>query len=924
VQMREIAGSGEMSVTIHGTVEKPRLQCNLLIPHATYESLVFKAQGVIDYENHCWTLSPMKLDFIDQGNVSLHGTYRTINGMNHEHVEAAVNNLDMNVIRSITDIPSWIQGTCNGTITIAAGPEERLFTGTVHGKDLTVHETHIDAWEGRLSLQKNKLSIHAMSIQKGSEQWKLADNSFITFTSDKTISFLANMEIRNVYIQDMSLFGSVSVYGNWDFSGDKANEIELITKGFYVNQHDFQRIILKAVIHNNIITFLPIADEPLHVSGAVDISSLPSIHINHLAVTKNQKTIIELNGTISDKDYDFIFTSRDLDLGIILDLIDQPSLITGKGNLYWIMSGTKDNPRIVCTLQAGNGTLFGVPFDMINTHWKLRDGIITIEQGTVKYKKLVHIEGTGSFPWGTDPDSVHDQPIDASIIIHGVDCSVLAESFDIIKSAQGNCSGRLKLSGTRTQPAVNGYIRISSAGFNLKKYAKSIRNLDMNILFNESLVTLEPSSFLIGDGTVHAQGTMAMTWLDIESFDLSLRTEGEHGIAVEAPMLPISSSPFFKRLTTASHGKPRLNVKLMGSRSSPKITGTVYLDNTYFTYPPPPDIKKKLGRNDSIMASFFRHVFWDIDLIAENNTWYENEYANTLIQGKITIQGKSPDLKVMGSVESSEGSIGFMGAEFQIQNALFEIIPQERTDPASGKRWQHIPYLEGTADKKVFYRPAESDDMIEDVITMMMERAPIGQLKPRFVSENDPGLSSDKALERATGFNTENIEPQERDLLLKKGILQVLDASLTTPLARNIARRTGLFDTVRISHETLPDDGQPPTTPVSQDLLDTKTFLDALLGTKYIVGKQLSSRLLLEYSMQIIGIEQKLDLRHELELSYRLHKNTYLRGIADISTQSSGYQPEQKAVIERRWRFNWPPKIGAWFKNLLNGKTKEQ
>ncbi|MFH1379842.1 MAG: hypothetical protein ABII23_06150, partial [bacterium] len=670
------------------------------------------------------------------------------------------------------------------------------------------------------------------------------------------------------------------------------------------------------------IHFVNIENEQYQLTGSVNTAAYPAVEIQNVRLLDGEDILVEIDGTVSDDKLDFWFKSHNLDLQDMFALLDQQQIVTGKANVYWVMSGTRKNPRIVCTASASSGLVLKVPYESFNAQWFLRDGILDIETCDIVFKKMSDISLKGRVPLFSSTEEKEitaDRPIDFSLSISQGDLNILTKSMDFVKSARGNLTGMLAVTGTIQSPSYNGYMKISNGTISSEKYFKNMKALDALIEFRGTTAEIKSLQARLGDGMLEITGNSELGWLTVEQMNLHVFSSGDKGIRIEAPMLPISSSPLFKRITTTSHGKPKVDFFLTGTPDAPRVSGKAYLDNTFFTYPPSPEAKKKYNGADNPVLDFIRRTLWDIELLGGNNTWYENQYANASINGNLIIQGRYPNFKVSARLESGKGSIGFLGSEFQIKNAVFEIIPIKHEQDIDEKEWRNIPYLEGSAETLVYYKLPQINNSIEDTITMVMDRAPIGELKPRFVSRNDPNLSSDKALERATGYDAENIDPKERDLLLKRGIVQVLDATLTTPIARNILRYTGLVDTIRISHENLPDASSDPILkkdPVG--LFETKDFFDAFLGTKYTVGKQLSSKLLLEYSMQIVGLEQKLDLRHELELSYRLRGDTYVRAVTDINRNvSGGYEPEQKAVIERRWRFNWPPKWKSWIKPFL-------
>jgi hypothetical protein len=78
-------------------------------------------------------------------------------------------------------------------------------------------------------------------------------------------------------------------------------------------------------------------------------------------------------------------------------------------------------------------------------------------------------------------------------------------------------------------------------------------------------------------------------------------------------------------------------------------------------------------------------------------------------------------------------------------------------------------------------------------------------------------------------------------------------------------------------------------------------------GTKVKLGRELTRGLFADYSFRVDEYQNQLDLKHQLELAYRLRKNLFLRGISELDTERTlGRPPDRRALIENQWRFGLP------------------
>jgi hypothetical protein len=214
---------------------------------------------------------------------------------------------------------------------------------------------------------------------------------------------------------------------------------------------------------------------------------------------------------------------------------------------------------------------------------------------------------------------------------------------------------------------------------------------------------------------------------------------------------------------------------------------------------------------------------------------------------------------------------------------------------------------------------------------MVVDRSLLGEVQPRFYSKNNPNLSPEKALQLALGLplstpvDTDTLLPDQRavsnanhgqdvDAGLRLGLIQLLDSSLASPLARAIARNTGLVDYIRVSfqekdkfEETDPLRGSSSVD--ANNNITQSEFLKYAKGTKVKFGKGLSDRLFADYSFRVDQYQNQVDLRHEVELSYRVHRNLFLRGTTELDReQTLGRPPDRRAVLENQWRFGVPQK----------------
>jgi hypothetical protein len=331
-------------------------------------------------------------------------------------------------------------------------------------------------------------------------------------------------------------------------------------------------------------------------------------------------------------------------------------------------------------------------------------------------------------------------------------------------------------------------------------------------------------------------------------------------------------------MSNLSHGQPRFDVKFTGPTSSPLLSGWVDLENTHFTFP---SLAKASGA-ESILDDLWPILRWDLELRANKNTWYENDLVSSNITGVIKLGGKGLPPLVTGHIESSKGSAVYIGTQFDIQYAAMDIVND------------HV-YLEGQAESNVYGNTGNTFDD-NDTIQLIIDKAEITQIKPRFASKNNPNLDPQKAMARATGINPDSTNSADTLFYLRKSILRFVDSSLTTPLAKSLLGKSGLVDSFKVQYVNQ-DAVTKPQNP------DNPSIADFLAGTKYSVEKYINNKLAFGYSMTLDALNSKLSLFHELGLSVNLSKGLLLKGTYDLDSDNPLHQNDRRVELLQQWRF---------------------
>jgi hypothetical protein len=504
-----------------------------------------------------------------------------------------------------------------------------------------------------------------------------------------------------------------------------------------------------------------------------------------------------------------------------------------------------------------------------------------------------------------------------------------------VNRARGTFSGHVRMLKKSWGTSIAGF-------FNADKISLStahIPDLDKGLLkitLDKNRLHIEDARARIGNGDLRLSGYVDFAGGVPSFYNLALQTQGERGVKLRVPELSISPGPVLGKIgfAGASQGESLVNLILKGPADAPLLAGAVTIENSVFTYPPS---AKHAAPSESTEVTrwvkrFIENLQWDISVVAGRRTWYQNELVDANIHGNVQFKGPTQDLDVQGSIQTEQGALVYSGNEFQIRSAELDIETQGPllNDPTTK---QTLVYLKANADRDVYYTDNLGNGT-EDTIVMEVDRSLLGEVQPRFHSKNNPNLSPEKALQLALGLplstpvDADNLLPDQRaanaasrgqdiDTGMRLGLIQLLDSSLASPLARAIARKTGLVDYIRVSFQE--KDKYEETDPLRNtsaiDASNSATqseFLKYAKGTKVKFGKGLSDRLFADYSFRVDEYQNQVDLRHEVELSYRVHRNLFLRGTSELDReQVLGRPPDRRAVLENQWRFGLPQRKPA-------------
>jgi hypothetical protein len=572
--------------------------------------------------------------------------------------------------------------------------------------------------------------------------------------------------------------------------------------------------------------------------------------------------------------------------------------------------GTPENPRVEGELTARDGAWNAFPFDKFESS-------ILWEGPLIYLRHMEAIKRNGYLLRGEGRVALKDDgfvPEFLDIQLTNGDLAIVRDLWPDCKSASGAFDGKLTLRSTADGPSVMGSFSLEDGKIRAQKYFKEMENINVELNLENDRLVFTQFEGRVGRGDFKISGDTSLSGLDILDYNIKFQTVGNRGMDIEIPQLTVPPGPVLKRfsffrdsLGGISEGAVRVDMGVTGPDGEHLIAGTLTLDDAQFTYPPAKGTFKAMAAR-SWITDFFTSATWDVTLETGRNAWYRNEYVNVKIDGYMRMQGHPKAWDITGRLESDRGAINYLGQSYNVKSGVFEVQTDTRT--VTGEPGI-TPYLSGTAERTAPLMDAQGF-MVPDTITMVVTRAPLGQIEPKFYSRNNPNLNSTEVAQRALGLESDiNGNPVDRKKVMQQGLVQLV-GSAASPLANRLARGLGISILNPIydpGESTVPSSAANPNS--TSAILENSQpgGGNYLRGTGASAMWNWSERFSSVYKVTVDERENQRFFKDQVELIYRLRGNLYMHASTDLDSERLlGQPPNRQLIFENQWRFSPPRK----------------
>ena len=558
------------------------------------------------------------------------------------------------------------------------------------------------------------------------------------------------------------------------------------------------------------------------------------------------------------------------------------------------LEGPLTTPRLEALLRWGPGRINDLSFDRLQVELHRSSALWHLDRFMADSRdQSIRASGTApgdlfGFLTGTVP--AESPELDVTIDADGEIVSLLPSLTGLIDDAGGRGEMHLRLGGLPGALVVgSGRCRLTDAWIEPAVFIDKIEDLNgwMEIQEDDRFVVIEHLSGTVGDRPLligNRRATlddglepMTVPGLGIDLGIITVATEQE-GIEVNVPGLMAKGTTGQMRFGSADGQGPLL---ISGPLESPGVTGRLVLDHLEFTYP-------RLPTSGETSLSFLSLVHWDLLVEANNDVWYQNDYARLRLGEDISrlhFAGSADEktLRVVGHAQADRGEITYLDRTFQVKE--FELDFEGQNKPASSQP-DNRPFVSGQFETTVY---DDSTGVATDIyLTLYTTDPQTGERLSRGqwgdfeleLSSNDPSDDDRQKILAKLGYSGDYSEKALQLLQVTLGpkLNEVFLRPVIQPVEKTIKRALGI-DVIRLqpglTWNILSQEESPPGEYRS---LSRRLFFPR---TTLLVGKYLTDSCFLSYLGKFQTrtdefLDDRLGISHRFGLEYRLSGGTIL------------------------------------------------
>jgi hypothetical protein len=884
---RGVSGFLNSSVDFSGELNNPNIKIKTFLRKGRYFLLHFTLVLESEYKNRVFEIS--KAMMLTNNNTKIILKTRYLKG---NALCVTIENLTEQVVGAFVGFRIPIRGSFSGNVMIVM-PK----VGENQGLKMFLVSKNVYVDNIKLKYVKSKIEIINGNVIMSDTYVKFLNGEIKVakgLLNVKNGEYALNLFLANVQIGPIDLFGRIKLSGRvtrWNNAsvthGGTVNFCNL-----WMNSHKLPALQFIYVIRDKKIELLQ-KYIPKNLRSSSNVIALSTPILIEKKGIINGKFSSSLRADFSENFINLRIKISNISLDFVADILSLHNVIRGHADISIDLSCGISNHKGSISITSTNGSILEIPYDNLDVVIVFSDNYAHIKKATVFKRNEFRAFAVGGLPiWLASGPSVktHNKPINILYEIEDHKLNILKYlTSGYIKPHFGTMSFKGSCTGTYGKVKNNGKISIIGGSFNSKGYIGKVRDMFVELSIIENLVEINKFNFKSGSSKLNIFGSLNLDNFSIRDFNLRFFTE-KKGVFIQIPQLPIPTvitSKSLRLIKNYSSGKPHFDIRLQGTPDNPKISGDILLENTRFTFP------WNIDKTDTF--SFIpKNTEFDLKIKSAKNTKFENSFVSALISGFVHLRGRYNDLKVSGIIETSKGSVNYLGWEFFITSALVEIIDEGQIY-ITAKGETAIPLTGGDGFEKLRFNIERSK--MSNLSLSTLKFSPRGNLvdlsiysKRNFEGYTKVDLNNKELIDLKLKGTSNFTIRQQSSYLVNRAFIAIAKAILT---------KTGIIDDLKVSHVN-----------INANVPNTEGYKlgNWLLGTKYSFEKNLTDKIFFVYSITLDKSSKhidKFDLKfcHAVDLEYKLTDNLFLGAAYEFMSDRAGCKLGNKIMLKNQIRF---------------------
>ncbi|MDR2351364.1 MAG: hypothetical protein LBD56_01615, partial [Endomicrobium sp.] len=452
-------------------------------------------------------------------------------------------------------------------------PELKILLET---KNAYVSSLKLKDLKTEIEIVNKNITIKSASAKISNSEIRI-DKGFCDLNNNK---YFLDLFLLNIHAGPANLFGNVKLSGDiLEENGVSIFNGTVDLNNLWVNKYKLNHYLFDYLFkEGRLKLFQKPSDENSDFDLSGEIIFGDTLSVKKLNVVR-KLSYFDMSGNFSKDRINLEVAGFSIDWKFMSNLFDLPAGLEGDADIHIKLKGDVSSLDGNMSIASTNGTLMNVPFDKLGVYMDFYNGRVYIKEALVSKRNGIKIAVKGSFPICLS-EKTPKEIVDLSYEVEDNKLGILKYLSDgFLNPSNGKLLLKGTINGSYKNLKSNGTFLISDGIFHSNDYLDKIKNVAVEIFLTDNLIKINKFTFNAGAGKVNIAGRIKLKNFIIKDFDIRAVTEGEKGIPISVPQLPVSKFMGSKSLLKDySSGEPLFDIKITGTPQKPLISGYIVLE----------------------------------------------------------------------------------------------------------------------------------------------------------------------------------------------------------------------------------------------------------------------------------------------------------------------------------------------------------